>query len=113
MQFSNTIYDETLNSISNENEFFKAPMNGLYKFTAFFSINVSQGYNFVIEASVNQKQVQLFAKSSLQIEYKKIESFAFHFDLILKTDDAVRNRIVIKSCDYQSLGFRDLNMERS
>ena len=92
MLFPDVIYDDTLNSISNHQEFFNAPISGLYEFFVFLSIDVSEGFDFEIEVLVNLVKVQSFNKKSPKFGSSRSESFEFYFNLILNENDTVRYR---------------------
>ena len=79
MQFPNIIIDDSLGSLLNDGSIFKASIAGLYKFSLFLSLDVSNGYGFEIEAKVNGETMQRFSKNSDEQEFLRSETFEFDF----------------------------------
>ena len=90
MQFSNVIIDDTLDALLKDGSIFKASVAGLYKFSIFLSLDVSEGYGFEIEVNVNGETMQRFSKNSNEQEFMRSETFEFHFKLILAENDILR-----------------------
>ena len=91
MQFSNIIIDDTLGSQLNDGSIFKASVAGLYKYSLFLSLDVSEGYGFEIEVQVNDETMQRFSKNSDEQEFLRSETFEFDFQLILAENDILRD----------------------
>ena len=92
MEFPNVIIDDTLDSLSNNSSIFKASISGIYKFSIFLSLDVSQGFGFELEVNVNDVTMQRFKKNSNEKEFLRSETFEFHFQLILAENDNLRTR---------------------
>ena len=89
LEFSNVIIDETLNSLLTDGDIFKASIAGLYKFSIFLSLDVTDGYGFEIDVQVNREKMQRFSKYSEE-QFLRSETFEFHFELILSENDILR-----------------------
>ena len=90
MKFSNIIIDDTLNSLLTGDDIFKASVAGLYKFSLFLSLDISDGYEFEIAIQVNGIIMQRFSKNSDETGVMRLETFEFDFELILTESDLLR-----------------------
>ena len=95
MKFSNVIFDDTLDSLQENGSIFKAAVAGVYKFSLFLSLDISNGYEFEIEAQVNGEGMQKFEKNSNEQEFVRSETFQFDFQLILAENDMLRNVVSV------------------
>ena len=100
LKFSNIIIDDTLGSLLNDGSIFKTSVAGLYKFSLFLSLDVSEGYGFDIEVQVNSETMQRFSKNSDEKEFLRSETFEFDFQLILAENDILRDVHLIYSVIY-------------
>ena len=80
-----------MDSLLNDGSIFKGSVAGLYKFSLFLSLDVSNGYGFEIEVQVNSVIMQRFTKNSDEQEFLRSETFQFDFQLILSENDILRN----------------------
>ena len=105
MKFSNIIIDDTLNSLLIDDGIFKASVAGLYKFSLFLSLDISDGYEFEIAIQVNGEIMQRFSKNSDETGIMRLETFAFDFELILNENDLLRQFYTSVNLEMKILNF--------
>lgn len=89
-----------MDSLLNDGSIFKASVAGLYEFSLFLSLDVSNEYGFEIEVQVNSVTMQRFTKNSDEQEFLRSETFQFDFQLILSENDILRNFRLLKPYIY-------------
>ena len=80
-----------MNSLLIGDSIFKASLAGLYKFSLYLSLDVSDGYQFEVAIQVNDKIIRRLSKQSDEKGVMRVETFEFNFEVILTADDLLRN----------------------